>query len=135
MSARWQSEESYTPSFHRDIELTIILVPKYLREKIRIQPRSRSTLEGHKLRSSHIYMSKKSNFSLLTSVPPPNRIKSALRTLPQPKILPGKDGETGGYTGPRGLSECLLWSLFLSFLILSNEQPKELCPLIQLQTK
>lgn len=135
MSARWQSKGSYTSSLHRNIALTIILVPKYLREKFRIQLSSRSTLEEHKLRSSQIYMGKKSNFSLLTSVPPPNRINSAPRTSPQPMILSGKDGETGGCTGPRGLSECLRWSWFLSCLILSNEQPKELCPLIQLETK
>lgn len=61
MSARWQSKGSYTSSLHRNIALTIILVPKYLREKFRIQLSSRSTLEEHKLRSSQIYMGKKSN--------------------------------------------------------------------------
>lgn len=104
MSARWQSRKPYTSSLHRNTDLTIILVLKYLAEKFRFELTSRSILEDHELRSSRIYMGKKSNFSCLTSVPPPNRLSSAPRSLTQLMILSWMDGEIRVCTGPHGLS-------------------------------
>ena len=135
MPVTWQSRETYPSSLHRNADLTIILLSKYREETFRIQLRSRSSLEEHKLRSSHIYTGQKSNFNLLTSVPPPNRLSSTPRRLPQPMSLAWRDGEVGLCTRPHGLPGCLLRNWFLSCLILSTEQSKDLGPLRQLETK